>query len=721
MTAEGWAPAVGRQTEDLLDGQELAPDGKQRLLDSCRRTLSRCGSPEAEGEHRGSHLVVGEIQSGKTLAFTTLMALARDNGFRLIVVIAGTKTNLLEQTVERLNDDLLKGTGGLNPWRVWTTPDPSIAPDIAKVLGKRRNPAAKIDGSQTVVLFVLKHGVQLKKLRDTLEAIGESVLRASPALVIDDEADQASLNLLHEEGEVSPIHGSISAVRAALPRHDLMMYTATPQGPLLVQLGDELSPDTVTVLESGPDYVGGSELFVDTSNHYLQRIPDPEVEAALEPAAPPPPSLRRALATFLLALVVAQERRRPRPLSMLVHPAAARDLHDRYAAWSKLILEDLEGRLEDPEDVIFAETLKEDFEGPYEDLARTVKQIPPLSELAELIPAYAQQVEVRVVNAGSKQIEDWKEFPGWVVVGGNKLERGFTIANLAVTYMPRGPGGRTVDTIQQRARFFGYKRSYLDICRGWFTADIADIYARYVGHEDALQGALRLVDQSGRPLRSWRRELLLSPSLQPTRRRVVSLDVDRYKLTGRDGWFRQSRLFDREAARANATLAERLFERYRSQAEPERLDPRESSRRHESAGASLESLYEVLAEWEAVSEDYERLLGLSLVLAQMLEEDPRARCRLVFMDGVTSLGDRERHRRRRRQQSEGPAKTVEIFQGEDPANRYPGDRGIRDSDLVTVQLHLLDLHERDDSLWAEGVPAVAVHVPGDAPGLILQR
>lgn len=720
MTAEGWTPEVGRQTEDLLESQELEQDSKERLLASCRRTLSRCGSPQGDGGHRGSHLVVGEIQSGKTLAFTTLMALARDNGFRLIVVIAGTKTNLLEQTVERLNDDLLKGTGGLNPWRVWTTPDPSVAPDIAKVLGKRRNAAAKIDGSQTVVLFVLKHGVQMKKLRDTLEAVGEPVLRGAPALVIDDEADQASLNLLHEEGEVSPIHGSISAVRAALPRHDLMMYTATPQGPLLVQLGDELSPGTVTVLESGPDYVGGSELFVEPANRYLERIPNREVEAALEPDAPPPPSLRQAIATFLLALVIAQERRRPRPLSMLVHPAAARDLHDRYALWSKRILEDLEGRLEDPEDVIFAETLKEDFERPYEDLAQTVKQVPPLDELAELIPAYAQQVEVRVVNAGSKPIEDWKEFPGWIVVGGNKLERGFTIANLAVTYMPRGPGGRTADTIQQRARFFGYKRPYLDICRGWFTADIADIYARYVGHEDALQAALRLVDQSGRPLRSWRRELLLSPSLQPTRRRVVSLDVDRYTLTGRDGWFRQSRLFDREAARANAALAERLFERYRAGAAPERLDPRQA-RRHQTAEASLESLYEALAEWEAVSEDYERLLGLSLVLAQMLEENPRAKCRLVFMDGVSSLGDREGRRRRRRQQSEGPVKTVEIFQGEDPANRYPGDRGIRDSGLVTVQLHLLDLHDRDDSLWAEGVPAVAVHVPGDAPGLILQR
>lgn len=717
--AETWAPAVGRLTEDLIDAQDLDEGSKQRLVDSSLRTLSRCGSPQAEGGHKGAHLVVGEIQSGKTLAFTTLMALARDNGFRLIIVIAGTKTNLLDQTIDRVNRDLLRGTGSLNPWRVWNSPGVAEAEEIGRVLGARRNPKAKIDGTRTAVLFVLKHGGRLKNLREALEAIGSPVLSRTPTLIIDDEADQASLNLHHDKGEESPIYGSIGELRAALPRHDLMMYTATPQGPLLVKLGDELSPDTVTVLQSGPEYVGGSELFVEGRDRYLRLIPDGEIEAALEPGSPPPPSLRRAIATFLLALVVAQERRRPRPLSMLVHPAAARNLHDQYADWARMILDDFEIKLADPGDLNFPDTLKADFEAPYADLAETVDGIPPLADLAELILPYSQQVEVRVVNAGSDPITDWKDFPGWIVVGGNKLERGFTIENLAVTYMPRGPGARTVDTIQQRARFFGYKGSYLDLCRGWFSAGIADIYSRYVGHEDALQHALSLVDQSGRPLRSWRRELLLSPSLQPTRRRVVSLETDRYALTSKDGWFKQSRLFDPEASKANAALADRLFERYRGEAAPDPLDPRES-RQHQTALVPLESLYEVLAEWEAVSEDFERLLGLSLVLGQMLEKEPRAECRLTFMDGVRAVGDEERHRRRRRQQSEGPAKTVEIFQGEDPKNRYPGDRSIHAPDLVSVQLHLLDLYERDDSLWDVGVPAVAVHLPDDAPTLILQ-
>jgi hypothetical protein len=720
MSGESWSPVVGRVTEDLIDSHKLDRESMERMVDSARRTLSRCAPPQSDGSAGHAHLVVGEIQSGKTLAFTTLMALARDNRFRLVIVLAGTKTNLLDQTITRLKDDLLAGTGALNPWRVWDSPDVSDAAEISRVLLAPSNPRARVDGSQTAVLFVLKHGQRLKNLRLALTAIGASTLAGVPTLVIDDEADQAGLNRAWDEGERSAIYGSIADLRATLPRHDFMMYTATPQAPLLVELEDELSPETVTVLESGPGYVGVSELFGDASDDYLRPIPDSEIEAAIE-ADSPPPSLRTAIATYLLALVIAQERRRPRPLSMLIHPAVSRHEHHRYATWAEEIRRDLIAKLEaDPCDVSFAETLEEDFRAPYEDLATTVDGLAELADLAELIPPYAQQVAIREVNAGSDPIEAWGDFPGWILVGGNKLERGFTIENLAITYMPRGPGSFTVDTIQQRGRFFGYRNTYLDLCRGWFSADIADIYRANIGHEEPLRKALTLVDQSGQPLRSWRRELLLSPSLRPTRGEVVSLETTRYALTSRDGWFRQSRLFDRDAAAANAPLAQRLFDRYRGEAEPEELD-RRSDRRHQTAEAPLQSLYEVLAEWEAVGEDVERMLGISLAIGQLLGAAPRAACRITFMDGVAGLDDVQARRRRQRQQSQGPAKTVQIFQGEDPGSGYPGDSAIRDDDLVRLQLHLLDLYERGSEVpWAEGVPALAVHLPGDPSSLILQ-
>lgn len=273
------------------------------------------------------------------------------------------------------------------------------------------------------------------------------------------------------------------------------------------------------------------------------------------------------------------------------------------------------------------------------------------------------------------------------------------------------------DTIQQRGRFFGYKRKYIDLCRGWFTAEIADAFALYVEHEETMHEALRVVDDSGEPLTSWRREMVLSPALKPTRKKVMSLPTTRQAITSADGWFNQSHLFDGGIQAVNTSLAEWLFETYRAQADLEELDPR---KRHRSISIPLAEASRVLAEWGAINQDADRLLGISLLIGRLLDDEFSSECRLVFMDGVESLADEQGRRRRTREQSGGPAMTVNVFQGRDPGTEYPGDREICDGELVTVQLHLLDLYSRERELWAEGVPAVAVHLPGDMTTLVLQ-
>ena len=205
------------------------------------------------------------------------MALARDNGYRLVVVIAGTKNNLMEQTIDRLDDDLLGGDGGANPWRMLIDPDEGQAAEIADVVGEA-------DAAETVVCFVLKHTSRLDRLATALAVVGDHVdLSAVQALVIDDEADQASLNLKAQKGETSSTYAAIQQLRSALPRHDFLMYTATPQGPLLIALDDQLSPQTTTVLRSGDGYVGGHELFIEHGESYVRTIPEAEVQIAIDP------------------------------------------------------------------------------------------------------------------------------------------------------------------------------------------------------------------------------------------------------------------------------------------------------------------------------------------------------------------------------------------------------------------------------------------------------
>ena len=715
----GWLPHQGEVTSALVERLELPREARVAVVGSAARTLARCGDPRAVGEHAQSHLVVGEVQSGKTLAFTTVMALARDNGYRLVVVIGGTKKNLLEQTIERLDDDLLGGDGGANPWRTLINPTLKQTREITTVL-------SEADAAETLVCFVLKHTRRLQQFAEVMAVVGGHVdLRRVPSLVIDDEADQASLNLKAQQGDQSSTYAAIQQLRDAVPRHDFLMYTATPQGPLLIALDDQLSPETTTVLRSGTGYVGGHELFVAHRDNYVRTIPDADVQIAIDPTAvDPPPTLRSAIATFLLALVIAQERGNPKPISMLIHPDVKRAVHDRHLQWAEAITADLRQRLADPSDAAFADVLRDVFAEPYRDLATTVADLDPLESLASRVANWARHITIRVVNLNAQREitpRDWKRHAGWIVIGGNKLDRGFTVKNLAITYMPRGPGLSHADTLQQRGRFFGYKGGYLDICRGWFNADTRGGFEDYVSHERALQLSLVQVETEARPLRLWRRQLLLSPNLKPTRKQVINLPITQWRILGTEGWFGQCFLFVGTTGERNRRLAPRLFGEWREQATRVAGDSRKHP--HSLTDVPLAELLPILADWSADGEDVVGLLGVSLLLTTLLDERSELGARLLYIDGVNGIDDASRARHRTARSTQGPPELweVNVFQGRGSGSGgYPGDRAFTDNERPTVAVFLLSLEGANPSADRVLIPALAVHVASSGQALIVQ-
>jgi hypothetical protein len=90
--------------------------------------------------------------------------------------------------------------------------------------------------------------------------------------------------------------------------------------------------------------------------------------------------------------------------------------------------------------------------------------------------------------------------------------------------MPRGPGIGNADTVQQRARFFGYKRRYLGFCRIYLEQDVLTAFQAYVEHEEFMRTQLQSIQRSGQPLSTWKRAFVLSPDLQPCRRNVLQYD-----------------------------------------------------------------------------------------------------------------------------------------------------------------------------------------------------
>jgi hypothetical protein len=146
--------------------------------------------------------------------------------------------------------------------------------------------------------------------------------------------------------------------------------------------------------------------------------------------------------------------------------------------------------------------------------------------------------EVREVNRrrGNRSRDiNWRQAYAWILVGGQAMDRGFTVQDLTVTYMPRGIGTGNADTLQQRARFFGYKRHYLGYCRIYLEAEVLGVFEGYVVHEEYMRAELRGVRDRGEPLSGWKRRFILADELNPCRASVIQQDILRGNYA--DSWY----------------------------------------------------------------------------------------------------------------------------------------------------------------------------------------
>ncbi len=194
------------------------------------------------------------------------------------------------------------------------------------------------------------------------------------------------------------------------------------------------------------------------------------------------------------------------------------------------------------------------YQAEYNLLQATYPNLKPLPELIESMVSDVfgelNCVEVNGTPDAEKNV-DWKQTPYWILVGGAKLDRGYTVEGLAITYMPR-PLGKSpaADTLQQRARFFGYKKAYLGLCRVFVQGGVRAAFAEYVDHEEFVRSAL--VGNRGKPLSDWRRDFILGALLGPTRPNVIGLVTRRINV---DGWIVPGALQrDADAAESNRKL-----------------------------------------------------------------------------------------------------------------------------------------------------------------------
>jgi hypothetical protein len=315
-------------------------------------------------------------------------------------------------------------------------------------------------------------------------------------------------------------------LRTCIPQHTFLQYTATPQAPLLINIIDTLSPRFAAVLTPGSEYTGGREFFFDRPE-LIRTIPSDEVPTSGNLLTEPPDSLLEALRVFFLGVAAGWlQTSGVGNRSMLVHPSQHTAGHRRYFQWVTQVKESWQQVFEASDTEPDRIQIIEDFRAAHEDLQSTVPDLPSFSDLCRRLPHAIRRTGVEEVNAvrGRTPQINWQNSYSHILVGGQAMDRGFTVEGLTVTYMPRGAGVGHADTIQQRARFLGYKMSYLGYCRVFLEPRVRDAYSRYVEHEEDVRARLLEHVSTGQPLTEWKRAFFLTTALRPTRRNVLQLD-----------------------------------------------------------------------------------------------------------------------------------------------------------------------------------------------------
>lgn len=495
----GWYPGPS-------DGDIFWPKVKERLLSlgwsessvneldkESNRVVSLLEHPGV-GVFERKGLVVGYVQSGKTANFTSVIAKAADAGYRLFIVMSGVTNKLRKQTQKRFDSDLKQLLN--ERWVALTNENDDFT----------QQHAGNVDAFLTqyaqhkTVCIVKKIPMRLRLLADWLSKARSEVLQSCPVLIIDDEADEASINVARVQGMRSQVNSQICRMINLLPKVAYVGYTATPFANVFIDPSDEqdLYPrDFIVDLPRRPDYFGAERIFGrddlspedserdKSSLDVVRQIPKKEV-ALLRPTRSNQtgfsvdiekiPSLKVAVLWFWLATACRRARRGSADFhsSMLIHSSQMALVHNAFRdplesfkqKILSLISADDEKTVKEFHDLWVAESSKVKAQ----DLGLKGFKF---DELLTLLPLVIEDTRIVIENylANEEDRLAYGNDPETVIiVGGSILARGLTLEGLITSHFVRSASA--YDALLQMGRWFGYRHGYEDLPRIWMTDDL---------------------------------------------------------------------------------------------------------------------------------------------------------------------------------------------------------------------------------------------------------
>ncbi len=568
------------------------------------RILGFIEKPDKPGKWDRRGMVMGHVQSGKTANYIGVVTKAADAGYRVIIIIAGLQNKLRDQTQRRVDEGFIGfsslagkrkqlpqqnilGVGRYDSRRrpsAFTTSHRDFHKGIAESLNV---PLQNL--SEPAVFVIKKNPSTLQNLIDWLKThnshLGTETIQ-EPMLLIDDEADNASINIKRRLDEVSRINGQIRELLNLFDRSNYVGYTATPFANIFIDpdtedqmVGHDLFPrDFIVSLDPPTNYFGAARVFREDAHTILRDVDDhpdllPTWHKIDHVVTALPNSLYEAVRVFLVARAIRLARGQDRAHnSMLVNVS-------RFVAVQQQLRNEIQSFIER-----VSASIRVNGARPFSEAMRD-------PELAELHRVYLKHygaecgqswsdvqtrlltsvsaVSVVEVNSRAAGSLDYAEHDvsglNVIAVGGLSLSRGLTLEGLTVSYFLRR--SMMYDTLFQMGRWFGYRDGYDDLCRVWMPEEAQGWYDHVAESIEELRDELTRMQSTNATPRDFGLKVRSHPdTLVVTARNKIGTGTHHRVLIGLGERFVETAILhpDKATQETNLTAAMRLARQMRS-------------------------------------------------------------------------------------------------------------------------------------------------------------
>jgi hypothetical protein len=506
--------------------------------------LAECGDPIRSGPWTIKGLVMGDVQSGKTANYAGLINKAADSGYKVIILLTGVIEELRAQTQSRLDEgfagqdsrkrfqreESVIGVGHLKKRQpaVLTSVDKDFLSANLQAFGG--TPLKTLVAQEPVLLVLKKNKAVLSSLLEYLKSQiedGEDSIEL-PALMIDDEADNASVNVKSEDSPAT-INKLIGNIRHVFGRSTYCAYTATPFANVFIdpESSRDLFPENfVYTLNSPTSYVGAASIFLEDGEHNYQLVSIEDAEEYFPEKhkkdwkiSEIPESMKEAIRTFFISCSIRDLRMENlKHRSMLINVSRFTDVQDSLAAAVNNFVYELKDEIKQyiSADNIWIKhyplvQLEKTFQNQYANSDFS------WDEVRTVISDSVSSIKTITVNQKSIETErlnyqHYKESAlgrRVIAIGGMTLSRGLTLEGLSTSYFYRN--SKAYDTLLQMGRWFGYRSGYADLCRIWMTEEVQDWYAHLAEVVDELRQDIRLMHASNRKPRDFGMKVMSHP------------------------------------------------------------------------------------------------------------------------------------------------------------------------------------------------------------------